>query len=50
MQINGFQTAGVETGGYLVYTVSDLPKQENLRILSAMAAALRDAPKKGEPA
>jgi hypothetical protein len=29
--------------GYLVYTVSDLAEQENLRILAAMAPALRDA-------
>jgi anti-sigma factor (TIGR02949 family) len=49
MQIQGFQTAGFETGGYLVYTVSDLPKRENLRILSAMAPALRNALNRGEP-
>jgi hypothetical protein len=42
-QVKGFQTAAFETGGYLVYTVSDLSKRENLRILSSMAPALRNA-------
>jgi hypothetical protein len=42
-KVDGFQAAAFETGGYLVYTVSDLPKQDNLRILSAMAPAIRNA-------
>jgi hypothetical protein len=50
MRIKGFQTAGFETGGFLVYTVSDLPREENLRILSAMAPALRGALRRGEKA
>src|SRR5262249_45237264 len=47
-KVNGFQAAAFETGGYLVYTVSDLSKQDNLRILMAMAPAIRVALKKTE--
>ena len=46
-KVNGFQAAAFETGGYLVYTVSDLSKQDNLRILAAMARAIQDALGKG---
>jgi hypothetical protein len=42
-EIKGFQAAAFEAGSYLVYTVSDLTKQDNLGILLAMAPALRDA-------
>jgi hypothetical protein len=47
-KVNGFQAAAFETGSYLVYTVSDLSKQDNLRILTAMAPAIRDALNNGE--
>ena len=46
-KVKGFQAAGFETAGFLVYTVSDLSKDENLRVLSAMAPAIRIALKKG---
>lgn len=46
-QVKGYQAAAFETAGYLVYTVSDLSKQDNLRILTAMAPAIRDALSKG---
>src|SRR5690349_15855804 len=49
-KIEGFQAAAFETGGYLVYSVSDLAKQENLGILTAMAPALRNALGSGETA
>lgn len=49
-KVQGFQAAAFETGGYLVYTVSDLPGQDNLRILAAMAPALRDALSKPDKA
>src|SRR5262245_49808980 len=47
-KVNGYQAAAFETGSYLVYTVSDLPKQDNLRILTAMAPAIRDALNNGD--
>jgi anti-sigma factor (TIGR02949 family) len=47
-KVKGFQAAGFETGDFLVYTVSDLSKGENLRVLSAMAPAIRTALKKEE--
>jgi hypothetical protein len=42
-KVNGFQAAAFETGTYLVYTISDLSKQDNLRMLTAMAPAMREA-------
>jgi hypothetical protein len=36
-----FQAAAVESGDYLVYTVSDLPAAKNARILTALAPAVR---------
>jgi hypothetical protein len=42
-KVKGYSAAAFETGGYLVYTVSDLTKQDNLRILTAMEPALRNA-------
>ncbi len=47
-KLQGFQTAAFETGGYLVYTVSDLSKEDNRRILAAMEPAIRHALNKGE--
>jgi hypothetical protein len=47
-EVNGYQSAAFETGSYLVYTVSDLSKQDNLRILTAMAPAIRDALSKAD--
>jgi hypothetical protein len=41
-KVKGFQTAAFDTGSFLVYTVSDLSKQDNLRILTAMAPAIRN--------
>jgi hypothetical protein len=40
-RVRGFQAAAFQTGEFLAYAVSDLPKQENLRILTAMAPAIR---------
>jgi hypothetical protein len=47
-KVKGFQAAAFETGAYLVYTVSDLSKQENLRILAVMAPAIQDALNEGD--
>ena len=47
-KVRGFQAAAFETGGYLVYTVSDLSKQDNLRLLTAMEPAIRDALSQGD--
>ncbi|MEO8370594.1 MAG: zf-HC2 domain-containing protein [Candidatus Solibacter sp.] len=48
--VDGFQAAAFQTGGYLVYTISDLSRQENLRILAAIAPAIKSALHKGESA
>lgn len=49
-KIDGYEAAGFETGGYLVYTVSDLPKEENLRVLAGIAPGVRDALSKADKA
>jgi len=49
-KVKGFQTAAFEAGGYLVYTVSDLSKQDNLGMLTAMAPAIRRALGNGQKA
>jgi Putative zinc-finger len=36
-----FEAAAFETGDYLVYTVSDLPRVQNARILTALAPAVQ---------
>jgi hypothetical protein len=47
-RVNGLQTAAFETGEFLVYAVSDLSKQENLRLLAAIEPDIRMALNKGE--
>ena len=42
-KIHGFQTAAFQAGDFLVFTVSDLSKQQNLGILTAAAPAIRHA-------
>ena len=41
--VDRYQGAVFESGGFLVYTVSDLSKRENLRILAALAPAIHNA-------
>jgi anti-sigma factor RsiW len=41
--VDRYQGAVFESGGFLVYTLSDLSRRENLRILAALAPALRNA-------
>jgi len=41
--VDRYQTAAFESGGFLVYTVSDLSPRENLRVLASLAPALRVA-------
>ncbi|MFN0170477.1 MAG: anti-sigma factor family protein [Bryobacteraceae bacterium] len=41
--IDQYQGAAFESGGFLVYTMSDLSRRENLRILAALAPAFRNA-------
>jgi anti-sigma factor (TIGR02949 family) len=36
-----YQVAGFESGGYLIYTVSDLSRQKNLDVLADVALAIR---------
>jgi anti-sigma factor RsiW len=38
---SGYQVAAFESGGFLVYTVSDLPQQKNLEVLAGMEPAIR---------
>ena len=40
--VQRFQIAGFESGGYLVYTVSDLPGNRNFELMAALAPALQD--------
>jgi hypothetical protein len=47
-EVNGFQAAAFETGSYLVYSVSDLSKRDNLDILTAMAPAIRGVLNNGD--
>jgi hypothetical protein len=47
-RMDRFQAAVFESGEFLVYTISDLSGRENLRILTAMAPAIRSALQKGE--
>ena len=47
-KVDGYEAAAFETGSCLVYIVSDLSKQDNLRILTAMAPAIRDALNHGD--
>jgi hypothetical protein len=47
-RLHAYEVAGFEAAGYLVYTVSDLSRTENKRILSAMAPAIREALSIGE--
>lgn len=42
-RVDRYQTAAFESDGFLVYTVSDLSRSENLRVLASLAPALRIA-------